>query len=58
MDDNRCCACGCFLGTIDTSTESGENWEYVCNNKKCPSKKDNNNFPYKDGIVEPKARFG
>ena len=34
----RCGACGCFLGTIDTSTESGYDFELVCNNPRCKSK--------------------
>ena len=31
----RCHACGCFLGSVDTSTESGYDFELVCNNDKC-----------------------
>lgn len=33
----RCMACGCYLGSIDTSTEAGFDFELVCNNKKCKS---------------------
>lgn len=39
MNDNeyRCLACGAFLTHVDTSTESGYNFELVCNNPRCKS---------------------
>ena len=39
MDDNpRCGDCGRFLSSIDTSTEAGEDWEYICKNPDCKGK--------------------
>jgi len=34
---DRCRCCGCFLGVVDTSTESGEDYDFVCNSKRCKS---------------------
>ena len=35
----RCLACGCFLAEIDCSTESGWDYDLVCNNPRCKSKR-------------------
>lgn len=36
-DEYRCGVCGCFMGSIDTSTESGYDFELICNNPRCRS---------------------
>lgn len=36
-EENRCCACGCFMEGFDCSTEAREDYDFRCNNKKCPS---------------------
>jgi len=36
-NEPRCSVCGCYLGTVDTSTESGYSFEWVCNNPLCKS---------------------
>lgn len=36
-DETRCLACGCYMGTEDTSTENGYDFEFVCNNRRCKS---------------------
>ena len=35
--EHRCGVCGCFIGSVDTSTESGYAFEMVCNNRRCKS---------------------
>lgn len=36
-EENRCCACGCFMEGFDCSTEAADDYDFKCNNQKCKS---------------------